>query len=52
MLLNRVECGPLVLYYIESIAKGRKLTQEEALDMRKTMLKRFAHDEEKSWRVD
>jgi hypothetical protein len=41
-----------VLHYIESLANGKETTRQEALNMRKKMLNRFANDDERTWRVE
>lgn len=47
-----VDCGPFVLHYIDSLANGKQPIRQEALNMRKKMLNRFANDDERTWRVE
>ena len=41
-----------MLHYIDSLANGKQPTRQEALNMRKKMLNRFANDDERTWRVE
>ena len=41
-----------MLHYIDNVAKGKEPTRQEALNMRKKMLNRFANDDERTWRVE